>query len=83
MISVNDLMRIVGQAEGRLQNADSAVKERLTRDLSRARLYLKAIRTGHSDLIPDRHVRDLLQRYPKRPEPASEDVAAGLNRHTG
>lgn len=67
MISVSDLVRVAGQAEARLQNAvaDRAVKERLTRDLARARLYLRAIRTGHSDLVPDRRVRDLLQRYPR------------------
>ncbi|NMN93781.1 hypothetical protein [Antrihabitans stalactiti] len=67
MVGTDDLKWIVGEIEHRLQRVidevEGSVKTRLTRDLNRAHLYLKAVRSGYEDLIPERLSVDLLQRY--------------------
>lgn len=67
MVGTDDLKWIVGEIEHRLQRVmdevEDSVRTRLTRDLARAHLYLKAVRSGYDDLVPERLSIDLLQRY--------------------
>ena len=65
MVGSDDLKTIVREIENRLQlvaGAD-ALRSKLTRDLARAHLYMKAVASGHADLIPEVLSVDLLQRY--------------------
>ena len=67
MVGADDLKWIVSEIEDRLQrvagDVEDSVRARLSRDLSRAHLYLKAVRTGYADLIPERLSVDLVARY--------------------
>jgi hypothetical protein len=67
MVGTDDLKWLVGEIEHRLQRVidevEDSVRTRLTRDLNRAHLYLKAVRNGYEDLVPERLSVDLLQRY--------------------
>lgn len=71
MVGIEDLRRIVGEIEHRLQRVvgEDSLQTRLTRDLSRAQLYLQAMRTGYADLVPERLSVDLIARY-QSPKPA-------------
>lgn len=56
MVGTDDLKWLVGEIEHRLQRVidevEDSVRTRLTRDLNRAHLYLKAVRNGYEDLVP-------------------------------
>lgn len=70
MMGTDDLKWIVREIEDRLHHvvSEDLHRTRLTRDLARAHLYLKAVRTGYADLIPERLSLDLVRRY-KTPHP--------------
>ncbi|MBJ8344161.1 hypothetical protein [Antrihabitans sp. YC2-6] len=66
MVGPEDLKWVVREIEDRLQrvvDVEESLRARLTRDLSRAHLYLKAVGSGYSDLVPERLSVDLLHRY--------------------
>ncbi len=65
MVGIDDLKSIVREIEERLHHvvSEDMLRTRLTRDLDRAHLYLKAVRTGYADLVPERLSLDLVRRY--------------------
>ena len=65
MVGTDDLKWIVREIEDRLHHvvSEDLLRTRLTRDLARAHLYLRAVRTGYADLIPERLSLDLVRRY--------------------
>lgn len=77
VVGTDDLKRIVREIENRLQSVTGAEspRTRLTRDLNRAHLYMKALASGHADLIPERLSGELAKRYrsAKPDDTAAED----------
>lgn len=66
MADIQALRRVIQEIELRGQrpdDRDTDASTRLTRDLTRARLYLQAAERGYADLILDRLYQDLLEQY--------------------
>lgn len=80
------LRRVVQEIEERAHRliGEDAVRARLTRDLTRARLYAKAVQSGYANLIPERLYRELLERYrpaPPDPDHAPTDAESAARQH--
>lgn len=73
MVGVEALRRVAQEIEDRAHRLidEDALRTRLTRDLARTRLYVKAVQSGYAQLVPERLYRELLERY-RPPSPDAD-----------